>query len=188
MTKHATFVADDAVAAPAQQHFSSFPPLATADARDRKKDSAVQIDLAAAGVVPGAAWVETMKSSSPRRVFEGEHSVWMVRTCYCYMPRIERSFYFLSLHPLGACLLEFPAPKSVDRFMANPDRAQESLPSALAWFESALSAAKGKHIVMFLDYDGTLSPIVKDPDAAVMSDEASIFFLPSLFASASPAQ
>jgi hypothetical protein len=66
-------------------------------------------------------------------------------------------------------LLELPELKSIDR-------AQESHPSALAWFESALSAAKGKHIVMFLDYDGTLSPIVKDPDAAVMSDEVRSFF------------
>jgi trehalose 6-phosphate phosphatase len=41
----------------------------------------------------------------------------------------------------------------------------------LAEFESVLAAAKGKQIVMFLDYDGTLSPIVKDPDSAVMSEE-----------------
>ncbi|KAL6657563.1 hypothetical protein ACP70R_005343 [Stipagrostis hirtigluma subsp. patula] len=47
----------------------------------------------------------------------------------------------------------------------------EKHPSALAWFEAALAAAKGKQIVMFLDYDGTLSPIVEDPDRAVMSEE-----------------
>ncbi|CAN6199871.1 unnamed protein product [Urochloa humidicola] len=47
----------------------------------------------------------------------------------------------------------------------------EMHPSALAWFEAALGAAKGKQIVMFLDYDGTLSPIVEDPDRAVMSEE-----------------
>jgi len=41
----------------------------------------------------------------------------------------------------------------------------------LAEFESVLAAAKGKQIVMFLDYDGTLSPIVKDPNSAVMSEE-----------------
>ena len=34
-----------------------------------------------------------------------------------------------------------------------------------------LATAKGKQIVMFLDYDGTLTPIVKDPDSAVMSEE-----------------
>ncbi|KAG2646924.1 trehalose 6-phosphate phosphatase RA3-like [Panicum virgatum] len=47
----------------------------------------------------------------------------------------------------------------------------EKHPSALTWFEAALGAAKGKQIVMFLDYDGTLSPIVEDPDRAVMSEE-----------------
>nr|CAB3455014.1 unnamed protein product [Digitaria exilis] len=47
----------------------------------------------------------------------------------------------------------------------------EKHPSALKWFEAALGAAKGKQIVMFLDYDGTLSPIVEDPDRAVMSEE-----------------
>jgi trehalose 6-phosphate phosphatase len=50
---------------------------------------------------------------------------------------------------------------------------QEKHPSALGAFESVLAAAKGKQVVMFLDYDGTLSPIVKDPDSAVMTDEVS---------------
>jgi hypothetical protein len=50
---------------------------------------------------------------------------------------------------------------------------QEKHPSALAWFESVAAAAKGKEIVVFLDYDGTLSPIVADPDRAFMSDEVS---------------
>nr|CAD1825198.1 unnamed protein product [Ananas comosus var. bracteatus] len=43
-------------------------------------------------------------------------------------------------------------------------------PSALDKFEQIISASQGKQIVMFLDYDGTLSPIVDDPDAAFMSD------------------
>ncbi|KAG5529430.1 hypothetical protein RHGRI_029976 [Rhododendron griersonianum] len=43
-------------------------------------------------------------------------------------------------------------------------------PSALEMFEQITSASKGKQIVMFLDYDGTLSPIVDDPDRAFMSD------------------
>ncbi|XVF58953.1 hypothetical protein PTKIN_Ptkin07bG0107900 [Pterospermum kingtungense] len=42
-------------------------------------------------------------------------------------------------------------------------------PSALAMFEQIIYASKGKQIVMFLDYDGTLSPIVEDPDRAFMS-------------------
>ncbi|XP_020204155.1 probable trehalose-phosphate phosphatase J [Cajanus cajan] len=43
-------------------------------------------------------------------------------------------------------------------------------PSALDMFEQIMDASKGKQIVMFLDYDGTLSPIVDDPDRAFMSD------------------
>ncbi|XP_045825049.1 probable trehalose-phosphate phosphatase J isoform X1 [Trifolium pratense] len=43
-------------------------------------------------------------------------------------------------------------------------------PSALDMFEQIMDASKGKQIVMFLDYDGTLSPIVDDPDRALMSE------------------
>ncbi|XP_020215219.1 probable trehalose-phosphate phosphatase J [Cajanus cajan] len=42
-------------------------------------------------------------------------------------------------------------------------------PSALDMFDQIVDASKGKQIVMFLDYDGTLSPIVEDPDRAFMS-------------------
>ncbi|KAK7410690.1 hypothetical protein VNO78_01684 [Psophocarpus tetragonolobus] len=44
-------------------------------------------------------------------------------------------------------------------------------PSALSTFDRLMKAATGKRIVVFLDYDGTLSPIVNDPDRAFMSDE-----------------
>lgn len=37
-------------------------------------------------------------------------------------------------------------------------------------FEGMMSIAKGKKIIVFLDYDGTLSPIVDDPDLAFMPD------------------
>ncbi|XP_057529146.1 probable trehalose-phosphate phosphatase J isoform X1 [Amaranthus tricolor] len=43
-------------------------------------------------------------------------------------------------------------------------------PSAMDMFDQIIKASKGKQIVMFLDYDGTLSPIVEDPDRAFMSD------------------
>lgn len=42
-------------------------------------------------------------------------------------------------------------------------------PSALNTFEQIICSAKGKQIVVFLDYDGTLSPIVADPDKAFMT-------------------
>ncbi|KAM5575763.1 putative trehalose-phosphate phosphatase D [Rosa sericea] len=44
-------------------------------------------------------------------------------------------------------------------------------PSAMSMFEQITNASKGKQIIMFLDYDGTLSPIVEDPDRAFMSNE-----------------
>ncbi|CAG7904890.1 hypothetical protein IGI04_029056 [Brassica rapa subsp. trilocularis] len=44
-------------------------------------------------------------------------------------------------------------------------------PSALNMFDKIVNAAKGKQIVMFLDYDGTLSPIVEDPDKAYITHE-----------------
>ncbi|PKA58064.1 putative trehalose-phosphate phosphatase 6 [Apostasia shenzhenica] len=45
-----------------------------------------------------------------------------------------------------------------------------SYPSALTMFDEIASSLEGKQIVVFLDYDGTLSPITDDPDRAFMSD------------------
>ena len=39
-----------------------------------------------------------------------------------------------------------------------------------------MNAAKNRRIVIFLDYDGTLSPIVDDPDRAFMSADVSNHF------------
>ncbi|VFR02220.1 unnamed protein product [Cuscuta campestris] len=44
-------------------------------------------------------------------------------------------------------------------------------PSALTSCQYILNKARNKKIVVFLDYDGTLSPIVDDPNRAFMSDE-----------------
>ncbi|GAV66219.1 Trehalose_PPase domain-containing protein [Cephalotus follicularis] len=44
-------------------------------------------------------------------------------------------------------------------------------PSALGSFDRMMKAAKGKKLAVFLDYDGTLSQIVDDPDRAFMTVE-----------------
>jgi trehalose 6-phosphate phosphatase len=48
---------------------------------------------------------------------------------------------------------------------------QAKYPSALASFDQIITNAQGKKIALFLDYDGTLSPIVNDPEKAFMSPE-----------------
>ncbi|KAJ7529628.1 hypothetical protein O6H91_15G059100 [Diphasiastrum complanatum] len=47
----------------------------------------------------------------------------------------------------------------------------EEHPSALDKLEDIAKEAEKKQVAVFLDYDGTLSPIVEDPDQAYMSDE-----------------
>ncbi|CAN5963597.1 unnamed protein product, partial [Sphagnum jensenii] len=47
----------------------------------------------------------------------------------------------------------------------------ENHPPILGMFEKLMKAAKGKQVAVFLDYDGTLSPIVEDPDKAYMAPD-----------------
>lgn len=54
---------------------------------------------------------------------------------------------------------------------------QRDYPSALDAFDNLIDRAKDKKIALFLDYDGTLSPIVDDPDSAFMSEAVSIVCL-----------
>ncbi|XP_037482167.1 uncharacterized protein LOC119360763 [Triticum dicoccoides] len=44
-------------------------------------------------------------------------------------------------------------------------------PSAIKFFDDIIANVQGKTIVMFLDYDGTLTPIVKKPERAFMSEQ-----------------
>jgi len=45
------------------------------------------------------------------------------------------------------------------------------LPSALDAIPEIIRGAKGKRLALFLDYDGTLTPIVERPELAIMSEE-----------------
>jgi hypothetical protein len=49
---------------------------------------------------------------------------------------------------------------------------QAEHPCVLEKFGAFLEAARGRRVAVFLDYDGTLTPIVKNPDRAYMSDQA----------------
>ncbi|CAN6311971.1 unnamed protein product [Urochloa humidicola] len=59
-------------------------------------------------------------------------------------------------------------------------------PSALTSFEAITDLAASKRLALFLDYDGTLSPIVDNPANALMSDEmrAAVRHVASLFPTA----
>ncbi|KAL5206983.1 hypothetical protein ABZP36_031418 [Zizania latifolia] len=111
------------------------------------------LDLAAAAKAARSAsctWAEAMRASSPTRSSRSaadvdEFTAWVVSSSSSVVVVV------LLLATVGAVLAR-------------------KHPSALSKFEQIAGASKGKKIVMFLDYDGTLSPIVADPDAAYMSD------------------
>lgn len=46
------------------------------------------------------------------------------------------------------------------------------LPSALEDFDRIATRAKGKRLAVFLDYDGTLTPIVETPELAIMTEDS----------------
>jgi len=48
--------------------------------------------------------------------------------------------------------------------------ANRTLPSALGKTDQIIARAEGKRLAVFLDYDGTLTPIVETPEQAVLSD------------------
>ncbi|GJL55498.1 MAG: hypothetical protein NPIRA02_26300 [Nitrospirales bacterium] len=50
-------------------------------------------------------------------------------------------------------------------------RSSRALPPAFGMIEGLTVALKKKHLAIFLDYDGTLTPIVDRPELAVLSDE-----------------
>ncbi|XP_042410452.1 probable trehalose-phosphate phosphatase 6 [Zingiber officinale] len=98
-----------------------------------------------------------------------------------YPPPIAlRKKYLSQIDVVGvgtSCWLESMKASSPTHPMAAPCPIVDSVlevkmrhPSALNQFDRIVRASKGKQIVMFMDYDGTLSPIVDDPDSAFMSN------------------
>ncbi|MCP5419468.1 MAG: trehalose-phosphatase [Gammaproteobacteria bacterium] len=59
----------------------------------------------------------------------------------------------------------------VEVSVSNPESmTYTELPSALQYFDEFASRLKNRHLALFLDYDGTLTPIVERPEWAVMSE------------------
>ncbi|KAG0591229.1 hypothetical protein M758_1G156100 [Ceratodon purpureus] len=83
-------------------------------------------------------------------------------TCISAM-RAHSPSRFRSLHT--------EAPEAFNVEAASYSAWLEKHPSALNSFDKVAKLAKSKQVVVFLDYDGTLSPIVENPDRAFMSDE-----------------
>jgi len=66
-----------------------------------------------------------------------------------------------------------PPPPPPNPFSLSPrPKIQETHPCALQNFDSILKLANNKLVTVFLDYDGTLTPIVNNPDAAYLSEYA----------------
>lgn len=107
------------------------------------------------------AWVDSMRASSPTHIkpspslYQNEDETsWTVSIFSCL-------FLYLFLVVIIIYICE----------LMNSLGKQLRHPSALSMFEKITAASKGKQIVVFLDYDGTLSPIVEDPDQAFMSTD-----------------
>lgn len=107
------------------------------------------------------AWVDSMRASSPTHIksspslYQNEDETsWTV--CIFFLVSF---FFILSCSIIYICEL------------VNSLGKQLRHPSALSMFEKITAASNGKQIVVFLDYDGTLSPIVEDPDQAFMSTD-----------------
>lgn len=105
--------------------------------------------------------LDAMKSSSPRKKYnlafgqdnsldeDPAYSAWLVS---CIMQFTAMYFLWTWMHGVLMGLM-----------------LQSKCPSALTSFKQIVANAQGRRIAVFLDYDGTLSPIVDDPDKAFMS-------------------
>ena len=120
-------------------------------------------------------WVESMRASSPTRVKSStvsgsenqDKNPWIVSITNTRPFNCESDIF----HGYGDLTL----------FCFSKLFLQLRHPSALNMFDEMICNSKGKQIVTFLDYDGTLSPIVADPDKAFMSKKVTVWFSHLLF-------
>jgi len=112
------------------------------------------------------AWIDSMRASSPTRAKSEsqEKRSWIVSTTYDDNEHVVYDYHKWLLFAAHLTLLLFR------------NSLQLYHPSALNTFEQITYNSKGKQVVVFLDYDGTLSPIVTDPDKAFMSRKVILFF------------
>lgn len=59
---------------------------------------------------------------------------------------------------------------STSLLLLHSNSTQLKYPNLLERFDAFVASLKGKRLALFLDYDGTLTPIVRDPDRAFLSD------------------
>lgn len=122
--------------------------------------------------VRSSSWLDAMKSSSPtHRKKAKESSTELASTDTDFYHSWMVSFPSMFGKCLDVCLYEIFRPIICPPIMV----LQLKYPSALTSFEQITNYGKGKRIALFLDYDGTLSPIVDNPDNAFMSDTVRIY-------------
>ncbi|MFW5805127.1 MAG: trehalose-phosphatase [Bacteroidales bacterium] len=76
-----------------------------------------------------------------------------------------------ALKAAGADIVVHKLTELEDKMHTLHQQLPEDLPHALDNFEEIKNMLENKRPVLFLDYDGTLTPIVNDPDAALLSGE-----------------
>jgi trehalose-phosphatase len=85
---------------------------------------------------------------------------------------VDRSGHAQELKDAGAHVVVADlAQVSVAREAAPARQRSDELPSALAALEDIKTRMKGRSPAVFLDYDGTLTPIVQRPELALLSDD-----------------
>jgi len=85
---------------------------------------------------------------------------------------VDRSGHAQELKDAGAHVVVADlAQVSVAREAAPVRQRSDELPSALAALEDIKTRMKGRSPAVFLDYDGTLTPIVQRPELALLSDD-----------------